>query len=76
MCIRDSVKYSLPSAWTRKQAWEKGEFDATWWCVKCYAKEWDASLEDVRQMIGFVKWQSDRQKYHAGTLYKDGRVKC
>ena len=70
------VNYSLPPAFTRKLAWEKGEFDATWWCVKCYAKKWDATPEDVRQMLGWVKWRDSRQKYNTIRSYKEGRVKC
>ena len=37
----------------RKTAWERGEWDATWYCIGCYQEHFDCSRSEVLNWLGF-----------------------
>ena len=43
----------MPNAEFRKAAWERGDWDASWYCIECCAKYWECSKKEVMESLGF-----------------------
>ena len=52
----------MPAAKFRRAAWERGEWDASWYCTECYAEYWDCSVQEVMEYLGFTQRQSQKDK--------------
>jgi len=50
--------WDMPRAEFRRAAWESGEWDASWYCIECYAEYWRCSPQTVMERLGFTKRQS------------------
>ena len=51
----------------REAAWERGDWDATWYCTECYMRYYD--LEDyaaVCNMLGFTGRAAKKARYGKG----------
>ena len=48
------VDRCLPAG-ERKQAWENGLWDATWYCIDCYMQYYKLSREEVCDLLGFTE---------------------
>ena len=44
---------NMPLAGERKAAWERGEWNATWYCVDCYKKYYGWSHLEACERLGF-----------------------
>ena len=58
---------NMPPTWERQAAWERGDWDATWYCTECYMRYYD--LEDyaaVRNMLGFTGRAAKKARYGKG----------
>jgi hypothetical protein len=44
---------NMPQAGERKAAWERGDWNATWYCTGCYMQYYNLSYADVSIMLGF-----------------------
>ena len=55
--------YKLPPVKDREKLWGQGEWNASWYCVRCFAKMWDLDTTRVRQKLGFEKRELASQKY-------------
>ena len=53
----------MPAAKFRRARWERGEWDASWYCTECYAEYWDCSVEKVMEYLGFSKRQSRKDQF-------------
>ena len=53
----------MPSAGLRRAAWERGDWDASWYCIPCCAKYWDCSDCEVRAFLGFSARQAQKDKF-------------
>ena len=50
----DEHMFALPLSARREELWEKGSFDARWYCIKCYGKTWQMNPGYVAEMLGFT----------------------
>ena len=48
------VDRCLPAG-ERKQAWENGLWDASWYCIDCYMQYYKLSREEVCDLLGFTE---------------------
>ena len=48
----------MPPAESRKAAWERGDWDASWYCIECCADYWECEAEQVKEYLGFSNQQS------------------
>jgi len=46
---------NAPRAGDRKAAWERGDWDATWYCTDCYKLYYNCSYDAVFDMLGFTE---------------------
>jgi hypothetical protein len=46
---------NMPPAGERKAAWERGDWDATWYCIGCYMDYYDCSPKAIFDMLGFTE---------------------
>ena len=53
----------MPAAELRRAAWERGEWDASWYCIQCFAEYWNCEKETVMQFLGFSKQQSGKDPW-------------
>ena len=53
----------MPAAESRKAAWQRGEWDASWYCTECYAEYWDCSVQQVMEYLGFTQRQSRKDQF-------------
>ena len=53
----------MPAAEMRRTAWERGEWDASWSCIDCFAEYWKCEKEAVMQFLGFRKQQSGKDPW-------------
>jgi Zn finger protein HypA/HybF involved in hydrogenase expression len=64
-----------------EEAYRQGHWDATWWCLQCYADEWAMSMSEVEVYFGFTARTEQRRAWWAKSLQrrpsivKDGRFK-
>ena len=57
-------RQDMPPTNEREAAWERGDWDATWYCTECYMRYYD--LEDyaaVRNMLGFTGRAAKKARY-------------
>ena len=52
-----------PAAEFRREAWERGEWDASWYCIDCYAEHWACSEAQAREYFGFTARQARKNQY-------------
>ena len=50
----------MPAAGSRKAAWERGAWDASWYCTDCYMRYYNCSQQEVYRRLGFT--ERDRKK--------------
>ena len=43
----------MPSPASRRAAWARGDWDASWYCIPCCARYWDCSDCEVRAFLRF-----------------------
>ena len=43
----------MPSAASRRAAWARGDWDASWYCIPCCARYWDCSDCEANAFLGF-----------------------
>ena len=55
----------MPSPEFRRPAWERGEWDASWYCIGCFADFWHCSQERVMERLGFTTRQAQKNKFMA-----------
>ena len=53
----------MPAAEFRRAAWERGEWDASWYCIECCAEYWECSEKEVLEYLGFSKRQSQKDQF-------------
>ena len=58
-------RVGMPVAGERKAAWERGDWDATWYCVHCYMKLYGCSHWTVCEWLGFHERASKKAWYTA-----------
>ena len=64
-----------------EEAYRQGHWDATWWCLQCFADEWEISTSEVEAYFGFTARTEQRRAWWAKsqqrrpTIVKDGRFK-
>jgi len=49
----------------RREAWERGEWNASWYCVECYADYWECELEEVKDYLGFSRRRIEKEEFMA-----------
>ena len=54
---------NMPAAGERKAAWERGDWDATWYCTECYMVYYDCSYEEICAMLGFTGRAAKKARY-------------
>ena len=54
---------NMPAPACRRAAWERGHWDATWYCKKCCAEYWHCSKEQVMDYLGFSKSESGNHHF-------------
>ena len=57
---------NMPPAGERQAAWERGDWDATWYCTECYMLYYDRSYEDVCNILGFARRNAKKARYAEG----------
>ena len=60
----DEHMFALPLAAKRAELWEKGSFDARWYCIQCYGKEWQMNTGKVAEVLGFTARKETRRTYY------------
>jgi hypothetical protein len=56
-------KRELPPSHHRQTLWGDGEWDATWYCLACWAEYWGLqSIEEVKDKLGWTKRAETRLK--------------
>ena len=64
-----------------EEAYRQGHWDATWWCLQCYAEEWAMTTSDVEAYFGFTARTEQRRAWWAKSqlrkpsIVNDGRFK-
>ena len=53
----------MPAAESRREAWERGDWDASWYCIECWAEYWRCSQQIVMEHLGFSKRQSRKDQF-------------
>ena len=53
---------NMPALLDRDAAWERGDWDATWYCIKCYMRYYDCSYEEVLEILSFVERAEKKAK--------------
>ena len=53
----------MPAAEIRRAAWERGEWDASWYCIECCAVWWRCEKQKVMQYLGFSTRQSRKDQF-------------
>lgn len=53
----------MPAAESRREAWERGDWDASWYCIACCADHWDCSDQEVMEYLGFSKRQFAKDQF-------------
>ena len=47
----------------REQAWERGDWDATWHCTACYMLHYKCSYREVSLILGFTERDAKKARY-------------
>ena len=53
----------MPAVEFRREAWERGDWDASWYCIQCYAEHWNCTEKEVMVNLGFSKRQDQKNQY-------------
>ena len=53
----------MPLVAEREAAWERGDWDATWYCTECYMRYYNFSYEAVIDMLGFTERAAKKARY-------------
>ena len=54
---------TMPLVAEREAAWERGDWDATWYCTECYMRCHNFSYEAVIDMLGFTERAAKKARY-------------
>ena len=57
---------NMPRAGERQAAWERGDWDATWYCIECYMLLYDRSYKDVCNILGFATRHAKKARFVEG----------
>merc|ERR1712023_245654 len=57
---------NMPPAGEREAAWERGDWDASWYCIECYRRYYKSSYAAVREMLGFTERAEKKARYAKG----------
>ena len=57
---------NAPCAEERQAAWERGDWDATWYCTECYMMYYNCSYAAVCGMLGFTSRAAKKARYAKG----------
>ena len=55
---------NMPAAQEREAYWKRG-WNATWYCLRCWAESWDCSEDEVKERMGFNKRSRAKAAYLA-----------
>jgi hypothetical protein len=72
-------KYKPTTVAEAEEAYRQGHWDATWWCLQCFADEWGISTSEVEAYFGFTARTEQRRawlaksKQRRPTIVRDGR---
>ena len=53
----------MPAAEFRRADWERGDWDASWYCIECCADYWDCSQPQVLEYLSFCKRPSKKDQF-------------
>ena len=56
----------MPAAGARQAAWERGAWDASWYCTDCYMLYYDCSYEAVYHKLGFTERAGKKARFAKG----------
>ena len=57
---------AMPVAGARQAAWERGAWDASWYCIDCYVLYYNCSYEAVYHKLGFSKRAQKKARFAKG----------
>ena len=57
---------NMPPAGERQAAWQRGDWDASWYCTECYMLFYDCSYGAVCDMLGFTGRAGKKARYAKG----------
>ena len=57
---------NMPPAGERQAAWERGDWDASWYCTECYMLFYDCSYGAVCDILGFSGRAGKKARYAKG----------
>ena len=58
---------NMPTSGERQSAWERGDWNASWYCIECYMRYY--GLDDyakVREKLGFIERAGKKARYAKG----------
>jgi hypothetical protein len=53
----------MPRAGEREAAWERGDWDATWYCIECYMEYYDCPHKAILDWLGFTGRAAKKARY-------------
>ena len=56
----------MPAAGARQAAWERGAWDASWYCTDCYMLYYDCSYQAVYHKLGFTERAGKKARFAKG----------
>ena len=56
-------RQNMPPAGERQAAWERGDWDASWYCTECYMRYYNYSYEAVCEKLGFTGRAGKKARY-------------
>ena len=59
-------RQNTPTAGEREAAWERGEWDANWYCADCHMEYHSCSYERVCDMLGLTRRNAKNARYADG----------
>ena len=59
-------RQNMPPTEKREAAWERGDWDVTWYCTECYMQYYNCSYAEVCEMLGFTGRAGKKARYAKG----------
>ena len=58
------LRIDMPAAGLpRADAWARGDWDASWYYIECYAEYWEGSEKEVMDYVVLTNWQSEKDQF-------------
>ena len=61
--VGDLADRPPPEPMLRKAAWENGKWDATWYCLECFAEKWNCDVAEVQKYLGMTERKQKKIEY-------------